>query len=62
MNKEQDIKQIEQVLKYLHEGWSVTVAAKKAGLTPKEYKYLRDTYPNFKVVVEVHYKRGTVPW
>lgn len=63
MSKEYDLNQMSEILKHLRAGWSVTVAVKRASVTVKEYKYLKDTYPNFKISMEAHYQNsGSTSW
>lgn len=64
MTKEQelDLIDITNVLSYCAQGWSVSVACRKAGVMEKKFRALKQIYPEFKEKLKEYYKRGVTTW
>ena len=51
-----DIEDVKRLLKYLDQGWSISVAISKAGMTPQRYTELRSEYTSLKETVARYYQ------
>lgn len=64
MSKEQelDLIDITNILNYCENGWSVSVACRKAGVVEKKFRALKQIYPEFKEKLKNYRRRGNTSW